>query len=97
MKLELSFAAREDMLAGQDYYDAERPGLGAEFLEELEAVMARAARSPLRFAVVPGTKARRARASRFPYLVIFFVLEDCVRVIAVAHEHRRPNYWRGRS
>ncbi len=97
MKLELSFAAREDLLAGQDYYDAERPGLGAEFLEDLEAVMARAAHSPLQFAVVPGTKARRARASRFPYLVIFFVLDDRVRVVAVAHEHQRPNYWRSRS
>ncbi|MBK8941031.1 MAG: hypothetical protein IPM79_26315 [Polyangiaceae bacterium] len=35
--------------------------------------------------------------SASPYQIVFFVFPDRVRVIAVAHQHRRPSYWRDRS
>ncbi len=96
MKLELSPDAREDLRVAQDYYESQRSGLGAELLEEIETILQRVARSPLQFAVVKGSTARRARAARFPYLVIFVALPDRVRVLAVAHERQVP-HWRGRS
>ena len=34
---------------------------------------------------------------RYPYLVIYRVDVDEVRVMAVAHARRRPGYWRRRS
>jgi toxin ParE2 len=33
---------------------------------------------------------------RFPYLIIYRELEDELQVIAVAHAHRRPGYWKQR-
>jgi toxin ParE1/3/4 len=33
---------------------------------------------------------------RFPYSVIYSLLEDDVLVVAVAHHRRRPFYWRDR-
>lgn len=33
---------------------------------------------------------------RFPYTLIFRIQESSVRVIAIAHQSRRPGYWVGR-
>ena len=34
--------------------------------------------------------------SRFPYAVYFELLTDRIHILAVAHQHRRPYYWRER-
>ena len=39
---------------------------------------------------------RRFLLHRFPYTVVYRRDEDVVRVIAVAHQRRRPAYWRSR-
>ena len=33
---------------------------------------------------------------RFPYTVIYSLRDEQIRVLALAHEKRRPFYWRGR-
>ena len=32
----------------------------------------------------------------FPYRILYFVEEDLLTVVAVAHSKRRPGYWRDR-
>jgi toxin ParE2 len=39
---------------------------------------------------------RRCRLRRFPYSVIYTQDGDDVLVLAMAHQHRKPNYWRNR-
>ena len=39
---------------------------------------------------------RRFVCPTFPYTVVYFVEGDTVFIAAVAHEKRRPGYWRGR-
>lgn len=39
---------------------------------------------------------RRFVCATFPYAVFYFVEGETVIVVAVAHERRRPGYWRGR-
>jgi toxin ParE1/3/4 len=36
---------------------------------------------------------RRALLRRYPYLVVFRELPDCIQVFAIAHGSRRPGYW----
>lgn len=38
----------------------------------------------------------RLYLKRFPYTLVFRIGRDSVRVIAVAHQSRRPGYWAGR-
>ena len=33
---------------------------------------------------------------RFPYLLIYRELPDVIQVLAIAHAHRRPGYWKNR-
>jgi plasmid stabilization system protein ParE len=36
---------------------------------------------------------RRYRLKRYPYVVIYRILENKIEIMAVAHAHRRPDYW----
>jgi toxin ParE1/3/4 len=40
---------------------------------------------------------RRYVMTRFPYSVIYAVVDDQLRILAVAHQRRRPGFWRGRT
>jgi toxin ParE2 len=39
---------------------------------------------------------RRCRLGRFPYGLIYAMDNSDIVVLAVAHLHRRPDYWRDR-
>ena len=43
-----------------------------------------------------GPAVRRAPVKRFPYHVIYLELNAEIRVLAVAHDRRKPGHWRDR-
>jgi toxin ParE1/3/4 len=92
--------AKEELAAAASWYEERREGLGVELLAEVDALFTAIARNPSRFPpyprVVPDLAVRRASARRFPYAIAFVDLPTGVRVLAVAHERRRPGYWVGR-
>jgi len=77
------------------YYDAAKAGLGDDFRNEVAHGLSRMKRHPLAWRAM-GPDLRRYRLRRFPYGLIYHVLEDELLVVAVAHLHRRPGYWRDR-
>ena len=40
---------------------------------------------------------RRFPLRKFPYSVIYYVRDEELRVIALAHHRRKPSYWSGRK
>ena len=40
---------------------------------------------------------RRLVMRRFPYSLIYSVVDQQIRILAVAHQSRRPDYWRDRQ
>ena len=40
---------------------------------------------------------RRFPLRRFPYSIIYYVMGEELRVIALAHHRRKPGYWTGRK
>jgi toxin ParE1/3/4 len=89
--------AKQELAAAAGWYEGRREGLGLELLAEVDSVFTAIARSPSRFPLYPRVAAelgvRRAAARRFPYSIAFIELASVVRVLAVAHERRRPGYW----
>ena len=78
------------------YYESRVPTLGQAFLTEVERTVALIRRFP--DAAAPAGPARRkAAVARFPYSIIYLRDVDAIVVIAVAHQKRRPGYWRGRA
>lgn len=77
------------------WYSEQAPGLGDAFLIEVLSAADRIARFPEAWHPL-GAGIRRCRLSRFPYGLIYAVDNGDILVVAVAHLHRRPDYWRDR-
>lgn len=79
-----------------EFYENRCPGLGLDFEREIKAAVDCIRQSPGRWPVHrDGT--RRYLIHRFPYFVVYFLHQDQVWVVAVAHCRRRPGYWSGRA
>jgi toxin ParE1/3/4 len=89
-------AAETEMAEAASFYEAGTAGLGHAFLDDIEKSFERILADPEAFPIV-GENVRQALSRRFPYS-IFFAIEsaDFIRVVAVAHQKRRPEYWRNR-
>ena len=101
MRRSATNCARKSHEADQ-WYEEKRPGLGEDFLKELESAYLRVEDHPHRYArlTVPSMKDREFRRlllRRFPYKVIYEIRSEVVVVLAVAHGRRRPNYWLERT
>jgi toxin ParE2 len=88
-------AARQELDEAAAYYDLERPGLGTAFLDDFERA-GKQLRSLPESCPLISLHARKKLMARFPYEVIYSMIEDDVYVLAVAHGHRRPFYWQDR-
>lgn len=88
-------AARAELIAAQDWYEGESPGLGRRFRGEIDRLAARMADNPRQFPVI-FKRLRRARVNTFPYALFFSEAEDAFVVIACFHSSRDPQHWRRR-
>jgi toxin ParE1/3/4 len=86
--IELNEAAR--------YYESKVDGLGFAFLDEVERVVNliryNPESAPRIYKVV-----RRKILRGFPYSVMYSIVDDSIRILAIANQKRRPFYWRDRQ
>jgi plasmid stabilization system protein ParE len=91
----LSEAAREDIGEAAEWYRVRANRLAREFLADVEACLDGLVQFPLRHPM-SHLDVRRTRLRRFPYMVLYVVRGECVRVIGCIHMHRDPRRWQGR-
>lgn len=77
------------------WYRARSAAASAGFLAELERAVLLISEAPERPASYLHAT-RRVLLRRFPFMVVYRLVDDGVQVIAVAHGRRRPGYWRDR-
>jgi toxin ParE2 len=77
------------------FYEAASRGLGLEFLTDVQRTID-AVRERPKVGRPISPNLRQCRLRRFPYSVIYVEESDAILVIAVAHQKRRPGYWRDR-
>jgi toxin ParE1/3/4 len=87
-------AAARELAADVKYYDRHYPGRGERFVAAVERILLRVAESPLAFPLLFEPDIRSAKVERFPYRVVYIVVNTDVDILAVAHAKRRPSYWR---
>ena len=88
--------AKTDVRSAARWYELQRPGLGREFVAEVDAALNRVAENPLRYQVLYRGVCR-AIVHRFPYGVFYRIHPDRVEVIAVHHHRRDPSRWQSRA
>ncbi len=87
--------AEKEFYQAIEYYEERREGLGIDFAEEVYAAVFRAIQFPSAWIRI-SPRTRRCFVNRFPYGIIFQLSDNALRLLAVAHLHRRPGYWKSR-
>ncbi len=87
--------AEEEMAEASLRYETASNGLGKEFLDDLQRTVDMLREHP-KLGRPAGRGLRQAPFRRFPFLLIYADEPDQLIVVAVAHQKRRPGYWRGR-
>jgi plasmid stabilization system protein ParE len=95
MNIRLLAPAQSELDEAIDWYDQQAPGLGEAFLIETLKVFRLIRQFPEAWHPL-GPGVRRCRINRFPYSVIYAQEGDELLVLAIAHQHREPHYWRDR-
>ena len=89
----------EYRLAGR-YYEQQREHLGVEFLDAVDATIEQILELPRAGPLLPGMPSdllvRRRPVTRFPYHVVYLENPSYVWILAVAHDRRKPHYWKDR-
>jgi plasmid stabilization system protein ParE len=89
--------AEQELVDAVTYYEEQRVGLGLEYLEEVEHTVSFLRRYPEAGSKVRGS-VRRLTLPKFSYSLLYRILEnDQIRILAVAHHKRRPQYWLDRE
>jgi len=88
--LESAQAELDDAIA---WYASQAPGLGDAFLIETLKTLKLIEQYPKAWHPLT-QQVRRCRLRRFPYSVIYAQEGSDLLVLAFAHQHRKPGYWR---
>ena len=84
--------AQLEFLDAISHYEAERPGLGQRFKDEVDRSLLWIAARPELQRLRPGGY-RRLNLRVFPFYIPYVIRGDTVWVLAVAHGSRKPDYW----
>ncbi len=86
-------AAVEEAQAARQWYATRSQSAADSFLAELDRGIEAVALAPERWPpFVHGT--RRYLFQRFPFQLVYRVVNASVQVVALAHGRRRPGYWK---
>lgn len=89
--------AQAEFLEAVSWYMERSQTAARRLIKAVDDVAGELPRWPKRFAKLDQPRreppVRRARVKRFPYALVFIEQQEDIRVLAVAHQRRRPLYW----
>lgn len=89
--------AEEEINISAQYYNKKAFGLGIHFLKEIEKSLQNILKYPERWPI-SFKNIQKYNMSRFPFS-LYYVFEkelDKIIILAVAHQRRKPGYWKKR-
>ena len=91
--LEIHPSALSDLKAALGWYLARNETAAAKFVEEIDRGVGLVVESPARWPKGEnGT--RKFILSRFPFAIVYREKRTTVQILAIAHGHRNPEYWK---
>jgi plasmid stabilization system protein ParE len=95
MDLRFFDAAEEEIEESRAWYRKRSVRAEAAFLREVDHAVEQVTSAPRRWPRYLA-ETRRYVFPDFPFSLIYFFQDDTVYVVAIAHDKRRPGYWRER-
>jgi plasmid stabilization system protein ParE len=85
-------SAEAELREAIGFYEAAENGLGARFLDEVEAAAARIVAHPAAWTAM-SPRTRRCRTHRFPYGLFYQIRTDEILIVSVMDLRRDPQRW----
>lgn len=95
MNYEFLGEAREEFWEAALYYESREIGLGLRFRNEVAHAVQKILADPLLWREHEGGF-RRVNCPVFPYYLTYIIRGEKIVIVAVAHGHRKPGYWKDR-
>ncbi len=88
--------ARDEVIKAANYFEDQAEGLGFRFITAIDQAVSEIADSPLAWPRTNNGTRKRILVSPFPYTIHYRIVRHELVIIAVAHQSREPEYWKGR-
>jgi plasmid stabilization system protein ParE len=93
--------AQDEFDAAVDWYAARNEFVALRFIDAVQEAVETVQENPEAWPnapqVAPDLGVRRHLLRKFPYALVYMLIGDEVRVLALAHGRRRPLYWKERA
>jgi len=93
--LDIHPSALAELKSSISWYLEQNEATADKFVEEIDRAIDLVLASPHRWPT-SDLDTRKFVLRRFPYAVIYHERKSVVRILAIAHGHRRPGYWKDR-
>jgi len=97
MKFSFHPDAEKELEKVENYYDNISQELGNRFRAETEMAISRILEFPHAWQRLSKKNTRRRALKTFLYGIVYRVKTDEIRILAVMHLHREPDYWKHRE
>lgn len=87
--------AEKELNSSIDFYNLKVSGLGLEFLSQIERAVDQIEQNPL-FWKIKGRNIRQYILKQFPYSIFYVIDPTQIHIVAIAHQKRKPFYWKTR-
>jgi len=79
------------------YYELRYRGLGLALLSEITNANIKIQQNPTLYPFYKNTEFRMCLIERFPYTIFYLEFEESIWIAAIAHQKRKPDYWKKRK
>ena len=84
--------AREEFHSAIKYYESQQTNLGRKFQSDVKNSISRIKEFPKAYVVIKND-VRRCLLHKFKFSILYTIKHDYILIIAISHQHRKPNYW----
>lgn len=97
MRVGFHSRAEAELRKAFDWYESKAENLGCDLLDEVDRGVERIRTAPDTWPLyMSDLRVRRFLLHRFPFAIVYRVLNEEVQVVAVMHLRRKPGYWADR-
>jgi hypothetical protein len=96
MKVNFLKSAHIEYKEAVEFYSLQSDQLGERFINEVDKTISIIKNYPESFNKFT-EHTRKAVVNIFPYSLFYSIINENIEIIAVAHQNRKPNYWKNRK